>query len=129
MRVFKAWSFRSCNQVNHLWLTLKLIFIIYLHRFTLFYYILFAFLNFLICRIFCWISRMDLLTSFSSNVYIPPKFTEKNKTPFSIKKKRTKTKRILLQIKPHYRSERPRQGSCGVFGGCFILSRLLLWSI
>ena len=29
-------------------------------------------------------------------------------------------------IKPHYRSEGPRQGSCGVFWGCFILSRLLL---
>ena len=36
---------------------------------------------------------------------------------------------ILLQIKPHYRSEGPRQGSCGIFGGCFILSRLLLCSI
>ena len=38
------------------------------------------------------------------------------------------TRRQLLRIKPHYRSEGPRQGSCGVFGGCFILSRLLLWS-
>ena len=35
-------------------------------------------------------------------------------------------------IKPHYRSEGPRQVSCGVFGGVFILSLLLililLWS-
>ena len=29
------------------------------------------------------------------------------------------------KIKPHYRSEGPRQGSCGVLGGFFILSRLL----
>ena len=35
----------------------------------------------------------------------------------------------LYLIKPHYHSEGPRQGSCGVFGGCFILSRLILWSI
>ena len=31
----------------------------------------------------------------------------------------------LDQIKPHYRSEGPRQGSCGVFGVFFILTRLL----
>ena len=28
------------------------------------------------------------------------------------------------QIKPHYRSEGPRQGSCGVFGGSTTLSAL-----
>ena len=26
---------------------------------------------------------------------------------------------FLKEIKPHYRSEGPRQGSCGVFGGMF----------
>ena len=31
----------------------------------------------------------------------------------------------MIQIKPHYRSEGPRQGSCGVFGGVLILSGLL----
>ena len=42
---------------------------------------------------------------------------------------------LFRKIKPHYRSEGPRQGSCGVFGGVLILSGvlyiiyILLWSI
>ena len=35
----------------------------------------------------------------------------------------------VLEIKPYYCSEGPGQGSCGVSGGVFILSRLLLWGI
>ena len=39
---------------------------------------------------------------------------------------------FISLISPHYRSEGRRQGSCGVFGGVFLLSRLLililLWS-
>ena len=31
----------------------------------------------------------------------------------------------VIVIKPHYRSEGPRQGSCGVFGGVLLLSGLL----
>ena len=37
-----------------------------------------------------------------------------------------KIHKIDTKIKPHYRSEGPPQGSCGVFRGYFILSRLLL---
>ena len=32
--------------------------------------------------------------------------------------------RSIQKIKPHYRSEGPRQGSCGVFGGSTTLSAL-----
>ena len=31
---------------------------------------------------------------------------------------------VCQRIKPHYRSEGPRQGSCGVFGGSTTLSAL-----
>ena len=45
---------------------------------------------------------------------------------------RTELKKIrlgsILKIKPHYRSEGPRQGSCGVFGGSLILSDKILIS-
>ena len=30
-----------------------------------------------------------------------------------------------VKIKPHYRSEGPRQGSCAIFGGVLVLSRAL----
>ena len=49
------------------------------------------FFDFVICRIFCWISRMDLLTSFSSNVYINRKFQfgkKKKKQDHHFQKKR-----------------------------------------
>ena len=32
---------------------------------------------------------------------------------------------IAIIIKPHYRSEGPRQGSCAIFGGVWVISRVL----